>query len=74
MEEIKNLVGISCEGYEEQFRALTTTIEASHPAQARSASKKDKELKKLGCMINYHSKEWNASRNKGKKRAVKGSL
>lgn len=63
-------MGISSEGYEEQFRALLISIEASHTDVGKSASKEDNELKRLECTINYHSKEGTASRQKGKERAV----
>ena len=39
VEEIKEYVGISCDGYEEKFRALLIAIEARQPSLAKSASK-----------------------------------
>lgn len=40
VDEIRSLVGISCEGYEEQFKAFLIAIEAGHPVLARSAFKR----------------------------------
>lgn len=57
VDEIRSLMEIYYEGYEEQFRALLTSIEASHTDLGKSASKKDKELNRLECTINNHSKE-----------------
>lgn len=57
VDEIRSLVEIYCEGYEEQFRALRTAIEASHTDLGKFAFKKDKELNRLECIINYHSKK-----------------
>lgn len=73
VEELSSFLRISYAGYEEQFRALITTIEAGHPAMARSAAKKERELKRLECSINYNSKGGSAFRDKGNVRAVKGN-
>lgn len=53
VKELKDCVGISCERYEEQFIALLIAIEASQHSLAKSATRKEKELKKLLYSINY---------------------
>lgn len=57
-------MGISCEGFEEQFRALLIAIELNR----FSATKRDRELRRLTYSVNYDSKERNVShdRSKGK--------
>lgn len=40
-------VGISCVGYEEKFKALLIAIESGRSTIAKSAVKRDKELKRL---------------------------
>lgn len=55
VDEIKNLVGITCEGYKEQFKAILTTNVVGHIILTRSTTKKYRELKRLECSINYHS-------------------
>ncbi|KAG6652954.1 hypothetical protein CIPAW_05G041700 [Carya illinoinensis] len=72
VEEIRDCVGISCEGFEEQFRALLIAIEAGQPALAKSAAKKERELKRLEFSINYKSRDGCGWRDKGKERAVNG--
>lgn len=59
---MRHWVGISFEGYEEQFKALLTTIESGQPPLARSSAKKDREGKWLACSINYDAREGSASR------------
>lgn len=63
VDEIRNCIGIACEGFEDQFKALFIAIEAAdQPLEARSASKKERELKRLSCSINYDAREGSASR------------
>lgn len=45
VEELKDCVGITCEGNEDQFRALLIAIEAGQPSLAKSAVRKERELK-----------------------------
>lgn len=59
--EIQHLVGLSGEGFKEEFMALLTAIEASHSQKESTSSsklgnKENRELKKLSCSINYDSK------------------
>lgn len=46
VEEIHKCVGISCEGYEDQFKALLTANEAGHYHHG-IGSKRNRELRKL---------------------------
>ncbi|XP_040989014.1 uncharacterized protein LOC121236643 [Juglans microcarpa x Juglans regia] len=64
VEEIRDVVGISCHGFEEHFRALLIAIEAGQPALAKSAAKKERELKRLECSITYKSKDESVWREK----------
>lgn len=52
VKEIQKFVGMSCEGYEEQFFALLTAVRSSH-ANSKNSSSREMELKKLTCSINY---------------------
>lgn len=52
MKEIRPCVGVSCEGFEEEFMALLTAIEVGHSlSELRSSSKlgikENRELKRL---------------------------
>jgi hypothetical protein len=54
-------MGVLCEGFDEQFMAILTIIEASRlPKGSGSISKLgnkgNRELKRLECSINYASK------------------
>lgn len=49
-------MGISCDGFEEQFKALIIAIESGHSLALKSASKKERELRRLECSINYDIK------------------
>jgi hypothetical protein len=65
----------SCEGFEEQFLALLTTIEAVSPQKepgscSNVGNKGIRELKRLECSINYDSKFENSSHAYGN---VRGS-
>lgn len=68
MGEIQRSVGVSCEGFEDQFTARLTIIEAAHSLDKKSASKKHGELKKLSWSLNY---EGSASSARSK---VKGTV
>lgn len=50
-------MGIYCEGFEEQFKALLVAIEAGRSTALKSTIKKERELKQLICLINYDNKE-----------------
>ncbi|KAG6637056.1 hypothetical protein CIPAW_11G154000 [Carya illinoinensis] len=65
VEEIQAIVGISIGGYTEQFRALLVAIEDSH---SKSATKRDRELKRLTCSIKYDVKEGSGGRDRSKGR------
>lgn len=65
VEEIQEVIEISFGGYEEQFKALLVALEASH---SKSASKRDRELKKLTCSINYDVKEGSGGRDRSRGR------
>lgn len=69
-DEINDCVVISYKGFEEQVRALLIAIEAGQPSLVRSASKNERELKRLSCSINYNVTEGSAYRGKGKERAA----
>lgn len=66
VDEINECVGISFVGFEVQFRALLIAIEAGQPSLARTASKKESELKHLECSINYNARGCSDFREKGK--------
>ncbi|XP_035543339.1 uncharacterized protein LOC118347632 [Juglans regia] len=65
VEELQKIFGVSFGGYEEQFMALLVAIEAS---RSKSASKQDRELKRLTCSINYDVKEGSSGRVRSKGR------
>ncbi|XP_042970967.1 uncharacterized protein LOC122303308 isoform X3 [Carya illinoinensis] len=65
IEDLQSCLGISCVGYEEQFKALIIAIEAG---QQGSVSKRERELRRLSWSINYDSKEGSASRGRNKGR------
>lgn len=50
-------MGMSCDRFEDQFKALFVAIEACHFLAFKSASKKDRELRRSKCSINYDTKE-----------------
>jgi hypothetical protein len=71
--EIYRVVGLSCEGYEEQFMALLTAIELGHchkdlASSSKFVNKGNKEIKRLACSMNYDSKCGSSSHGKGKGR------
>ena len=57
------MVGIECDGYEEQFIALLTAMEAGHRQNKKGESKKSRELKRLMWSMNS---EGGSSRNRAK--------
>lgn len=73
MEELQACVGISYEGYEEQIKALLVAIEARWSTALKSAVKKDRELKRLKCSINYDNKEGSVGRDRLNGRAFYSS-
>ena len=56
-------MGIECDGYEEQFIALLTAMEAGHQQKKRGNTKKSRKLKRLMWSMNS---EASSSRNKAK--------
>lgn len=64
VKEIQEHVGISCEGLEEQFRALHIAMKMGHSLASKSASKRDTELRRFTCSINYHMKDRSGVRRK----------
>ncbi|KAF5470834.1 hypothetical protein F2P56_011322 [Juglans regia] len=56
---------MECMGYEEQFLALLTTIEAGHSQSKKSRSKNQRELKRLTWSMNYEGSS-SHERSKGK--------
>ncbi|KAF5467994.1 hypothetical protein F2P56_012192 [Juglans regia] len=68
VEELQSCVGISCEGYADQFRAQLIAIEVGHYQQG-AGPKRSRELKRLNWSINYDGKEGSASRGRNKGRA-----
>lgn len=69
MEELQSFVGISCHGYEDQFKAVLIAIETGHFHQGMG-SKISKELKRLSWLLNYEGKEGTANCGRNKGRAV----
>lgn len=63
--EIWEYIGISCKGFEDQFKAIFIAIEVCQPLLARSYAKKDR-VKRFVYSINYDA--WDGSANKGKAR------
>jgi hypothetical protein len=69
------IVGISCEGFEEELMALFTAIEVNHSQKELAScsnlvNKDSRELKRLSYSINYDMKGSSASRGRGKGRAL----
>lgn len=52
--EIQQLVGLNCDGFEEQFLPLLTAIEVAQAQGKKSVSKKQ-ELKRSSWSLNYAS-------------------
>lgn len=63
--EIQHYVGIECQGSNEQFLALLMAIEGGHAQLKNSDSKKQRELKRLSCSINYEGSS-SKERSKGR--------
>lgn len=72
-----HVVGLSCEGFEDEVKALFTAIEASRhqngladsPSSiSKLGNRGQRELKRLACSINYDLKRGHSSRGKGKGR------
>jgi hypothetical protein len=68
---IWHVVGLSCEGFEGQFLAFFTAIEASHNQEecysnSKSVIRSLRELKRLSCSINSDSSSGCSSRSKVK--------
>lgn len=54
--EIQQFVGMGCERFEDQFLALLTAIESSHANHRKFAIRKQRELKRLTCSLNYEGR------------------
>jgi hypothetical protein len=75
-----HVVGLSCEGFEEQMMVLFTEIETSRNqngviGDSKFCSKleitgKNRELKRLVCSINYVSKGGHSNGDKGKRGVI----
>ncbi|KAG2672218.1 hypothetical protein I3760_13G030000 [Carya illinoinensis] len=65
IKEIQQVVGMECVGYEEQFLALFTSIEASHFQSKKAGTKKQRELKRLKWSLNEGSSSRDRSKGKG---------
>lgn len=77
VKEIRQHVGISCEGFEAEFMVILTAIEASHYKNETASSSKmrnreNREFKRLSCSINYDSKGDSYSHGRNKGRAMIG--
>ncbi|KAG2678839.1 hypothetical protein I3760_11G022800 [Carya illinoinensis] len=70
VKEIHDCVGNSCECFEDQFRALLIAIEYDHSHLSRSASKRNWELKRLTCSINYDAREVSIDYGRTKERVT----
>ncbi|KAG7940965.1 hypothetical protein I3843_16G013600 [Carya illinoinensis] len=69
VKEIQKIVGLECDGYEEQFMALFTAIEEGHKQKNKGDSKKHRELKRLSWSMNVEGSA-SRSRVKGKGQTV----
>ncbi|KAF5469324.1 hypothetical protein F2P56_013408 [Juglans regia] len=65
VKEIQHFVGISCEGYEEQFIALLTAMEVGNQQKKKGDLKQNRELKRLMWSMNLEGSP-SRSRVKGK--------
>lgn len=63
-------MGISYDGFDEQFRALLISIEEDRFQSPRSISRRNRELKHLTCLINYDGREGSTSKSRSKGKAV----
>lgn len=59
-------MGLSCEGYEDQFMALLVAMEVGRSTAMKSAVRKERELKRLECSINYDNKKGTLGRDRAK--------
>jgi hypothetical protein len=69
LQKVKDCVGISCEGFEEENKALFTAIEASHyedklDSFSNPAKKGKGELKRLACSFNYDFEDRSSSQGR----------
>jgi hypothetical protein len=78
-----HVVGLSCEGFEDQMMAMFTMIQASQHQNSlastpdlcsKSANRGNRELKRLVCPVNYDIKGGHSNRVKGEGRGSKCSL
>ncbi len=75
--EIRHCVGVSCEGFEEEYMASLTAVESGHSnnefvSSSKLGNKENRELERLSCSSNYDSKGGNYSRGRAKGRAMLG--
>ncbi|KAG7970238.1 hypothetical protein I3843_07G072300 [Carya illinoinensis] len=71
VEDIWHCAGISCVGFEDQLTALFTAIAAEQSHHLRSASKRERELKRFSCSVNY-DRESSASSERVTDRVILG--
>jgi hypothetical protein len=63
------MMGVLCEGIEDNTMALLTAIEKDHPREVKgvcSKSRGKRELLNLECSINYGTSSTSSTRGKGK--------
>jgi hypothetical protein len=71
LQKVMDCVGLSCEGFEEENKALFTAIEASHyedklASISKPTNKGKRELKRLACSFNYDFKGGSSNRGRVK--------
>jgi hypothetical protein len=79
VEQILHIVGLSCEGFEEELVALFAAIEAGQSKQALTScsifgKKSSRESRWLVCSINYDANSGNASPERVKGRVASDFL
>lgn len=68
VKEIQSCVGLFYDGYEEQLMALLVAIEAGRSTAEKSTVRRERELRRLHCSINYDNKEGTSGRDRVKGR------
>lgn len=79
VEQIRHIVGLSCEDFEEERVALFVAIEAGQSKQASAScssfgKKGSRESRRLVCSINYDANSGNASHDRVKGRVASDFL
>ncbi|KAG6652775.1 hypothetical protein CIPAW_05G029900 [Carya illinoinensis] len=70
VKDIQECVEISYVGFEKQFRALFIAINVGQFQSPRFAYKRNRELNRLTCSINYDGREGSTSKSRSKGKAV----